>query len=800
MTRPALLFVLALVACRGSDSDGTVDTDGTTGSADDTDGPADSSTGEPADSGSDSDTDADSDTDTDTDTDGGLLGVGEPCEDATQCQPELVCVYESATSDVRVCTDPLDGIYDDGSRDQVEPAGAWGRVRVADWEALGAVCNDGSPYAFYVSPGSGAGADDWLVFLKGGGACFDDESCARRWVQQPFFMRQQRTVVPDWSPGTTEGEQAGLFARDHADNHFADWNFVYLLYCSSDEFAGTRPAADHETNFHFAGEANVMATIDHLIAGIDASALGVTVPSLADADEVVVAGGSAGASGARRHMDRIADRIREAAPAARVRGFADSLVVPAVHPSNYDTEPTTHAFWGAVSDADCEEAHPETHAILCSDSLHLIQGHGRGDYLGEADSGHLGVPASTESYAVEGHFEFMAQFDGKLAPLGKIGMCIPIDECGSDAECAPGQGCLVGTCIDVQPCTPLLCTPDDVPCHGVGSEPTCFFEAGTHANVCDEGDDSTCDAGEVCLRGFCMQDGYTGCEADSECPEGFACDRRVCSAGIPEDECTLPGYYFESDTQTCDQIIGCGEANPCGEGYVCLPGNAGPIAQALSWGIREGLRGLGPDVGTYAPDSNTHTATIGAKYYGHLMPLVDGYTHAQAVDHWLADPATYDERISLPDELPLLLWTEDVVALTAGNLTETTTGSGCVDDAVAFLVCEVGPACSPANALAGFSVGDGGTLSVDGITPPGPVQLQLSVVPNPGCGGATVTPAPGAWLDLEHVVPASGATHTRKVAIPPVPLGDMPLTVYIGADGALYAESTLETLIVGRRE
>ena len=46
----------------------------------------------------------------------------------------------------------------------------------------GAKCLDGSPPAIYYAPARGGAAyqDKWVLYFKGGGWCFDEESCAAR--------------------------------------------------------------------------------------------------------------------------------------------------------------------------------------------------------------------------------------------------------------------------------------------------------------------------------------------------------------------------------------------------------------------------------------------------------------------------------------------------------------------------------------------------------------------------------------------------------------------------------------------
>jgi len=75
-----------------------------------------------------------------------------------------------------------------------------------------AVCNDGSGAGFYYRQG---GSDDsgfliedpqWLVFLEGGGWCWDQESCAQRTGIYPTLMSSAK-----WEP---EKALSGIFSTD----------------------------------------------------------------------------------------------------------------------------------------------------------------------------------------------------------------------------------------------------------------------------------------------------------------------------------------------------------------------------------------------------------------------------------------------------------------------------------------------------------------------------------------------------------------------------------------------------------
>ncbi|MFT6374949.1 MAG: hypothetical protein ACJARS_001598 [bacterium] len=161
------------------------------------------------------------------------------------------------------------------------------------------------------------------------------------------------------------------------------------------------------------------------------------------------------------------------------------------------------------------------------------------------------------------------------------------------------------------------------------------------------------------------------------------------------------------------------------------------------------------------------------------------------------DSAGATPLISLPADLALLAWTADISAIDIG-FSESTAGSGCAGDAVGFLVCDVDSSCTPADALAGVSVGDTTTAFVDGQRPSEPVQIMVKVAGLPGCGGATLTPDAGAFLELTHELPSGATSASLRIALPSVALGDTTRVLYVGADGATYADRALTTLVHSR--
>ncbi len=87
-------------------------------------------------------------------------------------------------------------------------------------EVPGTYCRDGKTTGFAIN--ANPKSDKLVIFLEGGGACFNDLTCA----VNPMHY--------DYSPGIG----AASLQRDGV-NPFADWSFVYIPYCTGDVFSGT---------------------------------------------------------------------------------------------------------------------------------------------------------------------------------------------------------------------------------------------------------------------------------------------------------------------------------------------------------------------------------------------------------------------------------------------------------------------------------------------------------------------------------------------------------------------------------
>ncbi len=189
-----------------------------------------------------------------------------------------------------------------------------------------AVCNDGTPAVMYFRPYSGAAnRNRWLIQLQGGGLCSTPDSCAMRWCAEGTNFGNKK-MSSTWAP--VPGIPGKGITDRRADNPWGSWNQVFVYYCSSDAWSGQAvnllvTAADPVTavpktfQIQFLGSRIVDAVLDTLrrqggqpllytMAGANQQ-----LPNLDEAEQVVLAGASAGSSGVINNIDRFANTLRQ---------------------------------------------------------------------------------------------------------------------------------------------------------------------------------------------------------------------------------------------------------------------------------------------------------------------------------------------------------------------------------------------------------------------------------------------------------------------------------------------------------
>jgi len=165
------------------------------------------------------------------------------------------------------------------------------------YEPDGAVCANGSQYKFFVN--FSETSDNVIIFLEGGGACWDYKSCTgtgiRSAANKDGISDDHATKLMNVAGVLDVGADIvyPLLSADPDASPFAEWNKVFVPYCTGDIYAGdttiiyTDPdEIGDDVEFHHRGHANVLGMIDML------SGMFPTVPRM------FVGGCSAGGVGA----------------------------------------------------------------------------------------------------------------------------------------------------------------------------------------------------------------------------------------------------------------------------------------------------------------------------------------------------------------------------------------------------------------------------------------------------------------------------------------------------------------------
>lgn len=151
-----------------------------------------------------------------------------------------------------------------------------------------AVCDDGSATGIAVNPAPGS--KKLLVFLMGGGACWDYLSCAvlNSSTHGPMASKQWDSV---------KAALGGSILDRGTAQPFADYNLVWVPYCTGDVHSGdnvaTYTSGMQQKVIHHKGRANLMAFMKRLGA------------TFGDSEKIVFSGSSAGGFGVAINYDLV---------------------------------------------------------------------------------------------------------------------------------------------------------------------------------------------------------------------------------------------------------------------------------------------------------------------------------------------------------------------------------------------------------------------------------------------------------------------------------------------------------------
>ena len=236
-----------------------------------------------------------------------------------------------------------DGGVDAGARITGLTPETWTWVGFPD-----AHCRDGSSTGIGVSVNPKS--DKLMIYLEGGGACFNSTTCM---INPSCFPESgpcvdylgQPSTFDSWKTGNAT---TGIFDRNDAKNPVADWNMVYVPYCTGDVHAGANPSGHVDGvngTLEFVGYTNVSKYLTRL------------VPTFNDVSQVLLTGVSAGGFGAGINYVQVAqafaptpvDMLDDSGP------FMDDPYIPTCEQAQWVTT------WGldktalAACGADCPD-------------------------------------------------------------------------------------------------------------------------------------------------------------------------------------------------------------------------------------------------------------------------------------------------------------------------------------------------------------------------------------------------------------------------------------------------------------
>ncbi|MCC6996921.1 MAG: esterase [Deltaproteobacteria bacterium] len=166
-------------------------------------------------------------------------------------------------------------------------------------------CDDGTPTGIGVS--LVAGAPGVLIYLNGGGECYDYNTCfvLNTAARGPFGAAQFAQV-------SSGGFVQSLFDRNLSGSPFAAWSHIFVPYCTGDLHTGERDTTytmgANSRVYHHRGRSNLVAYLRRIAASFPAGT------------RVALAGSSAGGYGAVYSHDL----FRQSFPTGRFYVIDDS--------------------------------------------------------------------------------------------------------------------------------------------------------------------------------------------------------------------------------------------------------------------------------------------------------------------------------------------------------------------------------------------------------------------------------------------------------------------------------------------
>lgn len=167
---------------------------------------------------------------------------------------------------------------------ELEPAqlGRWVWVTVPEM-----ICGDGEAGGFAVNFTDAS--RDLVIYLQGGGICYDALTCAAGGAPRSVGATPLSTALDG---SIRDGR--GIFDRSDATNPFRDSNFVVVPHCTGDHHTGNAIGVYRAATWHHRGYTNITRMLERV------------VPTFSDAGRVVLSGFSAGGVGVTANYHQVA--------------------------------------------------------------------------------------------------------------------------------------------------------------------------------------------------------------------------------------------------------------------------------------------------------------------------------------------------------------------------------------------------------------------------------------------------------------------------------------------------------------
>ncbi|XP_045796777.1 pectin acetylesterase 12-like isoform X2 [Trifolium pratense] len=148
-------------------------------------------------------------------------------------------------------------------------------------DSKGAVCLDGTLPGYHFHPGSGSGANSWIIQLEGGGWCNTIRSCVFRKTTRRGSSNHMEKQLPF----------TGLLSNKAEENpDFFNWNRIKVRYCDGASFSGD--SQNEAAKLQFRGQKIWLAAMEELLS-----------KGMKNANQALLSGCSAGGLASILHCD-----------------------------------------------------------------------------------------------------------------------------------------------------------------------------------------------------------------------------------------------------------------------------------------------------------------------------------------------------------------------------------------------------------------------------------------------------------------------------------------------------------------